>query len=138
MTIPTTIVFHGMTPSAWIEEEISGRVAKLGRHSRAPTSCRVVFDVPHRHHESGNRFSIRIDLRVPGDTIAVTRASNVHAVGQDLDASAWAKQFEIDGMRKDVRVVVRDAFTVARRRLQEHARKRIAVITKKRRRSDAA
>jgi hypothetical protein len=139
MTIPLTITFHGMSPSAWIEKEIRGRVAKLGRYSRHVMSCRAVFDVPHRHHETGNRFSLRIDLRVTGDEIAVTRASNVHGSRQDMGAREWAKQFEVESVRKDVRVVVRDAFEVARRRLQDYARKqRLEVKSHSRRRSAAA
>ena len=112
MMLPVTVTFHGMSPSEWIEHEIRERVAKLDRYCRRIISCHVVFDIPHRHHEADNRFSLRIVLHVPDDEIAVTHAS----------------RFEIDGLRKDVRVVVRKAFDVARRRLQDYARKhRLAV-----------
>lgn len=123
MKLPVTITFHGMAPSEWMEREIRGRAAKLDTYCRDIMSCHVVFDVPHRHHEAGNRFSLRIDLRVPDEEIAVTRASNVHASRRDLGEEEWVKQFDVEGMRKDVRLVIREAFDVARRRLQDYARK---------------
>jgi cold shock CspA family protein len=87
-------------------------------------SCRVVVTIPHRHHEAGNRFSLRIDLTVPGGEIAVNRESNLHASRKDLGEQDWVKQFEVEGMRKDLKLVIREAFDVARRRIQDYARKR--------------
>ena len=124
MKRPVTVTFHGMPPSEWIEHEIRGRAAKLETYCSDIMSCHVVFDVPHRHHEEGNRFSLRIDLRVPDEEIAVTRASNLHASRRDLGEHEWVKQFDVEGMRKDVRLVIREAFDVARRRLQDYVRKR--------------
>jgi hypothetical protein len=119
-----------MPPSEWIEAEILKRAAKLDAYCPDIMSGHVVVDVPHHHHEEGNRFSLRIDLMVPGEEIAVTRASNVHASRQDLDEHEWVKQFDIEGMRKDLRLVIRETFDVARRRLQDHTRKRrLAVKT---------
>jgi cold shock CspA family protein len=119
-----------MRPSEWIEAEILKRAAKLDACCHDIMSCHVVVDVPHRHHEEGNRFSLRIDLMVPGEEIAVTRASNLHASRQDLDEHEWVKQFDIEGMRKNLRLVIRETFDVARRRLQDYTRKRrLAVKT---------
>jgi len=130
MRRPIRVTFHGMPPSEWIEAEILKRAAKLDAYCPDIMSGHVVVDVPHHHHEEGNRFSLRIDLMVPGEEIAVTRASNVHASRQDLDEHEWVKQFDIEGMRKDLRLVIRETFDVARRRLQDHTRKRrLAVKT---------
>jgi ribosome-associated translation inhibitor RaiA len=123
MRLPITITYHGIHSSEWIEHEIRRRAAKLDRYCPRLISCRVVVDIPHRHHEVGNRFNLRIDLTVPGEEIAVTRGSNLHAASQDLEAQEWVKQFDIEGMRKHLRVVIREAFDVARRRLQDYTRK---------------
>ena len=128
--IPTTVTFHGMAPSQWIETDIRKRAAKLETYYRNIMSCHVAVDIPHRHHEEGNRFSVRIDLTVPGEELAVTRASNVHASRQALDVNEWVKQFDVEGMRKHFGVVIKEAFDVARRRLQDYARRqRFAVKT---------
>ena len=122
MKLPITITFRGFPPSEWIEADIRKRAAKLDAYCRDIMSCRVVVDIPHRHHEEGNRFSLRIDVTVPGEEIAVNHESNLHASKQDLDEREWVKEFEVEGMRKDLRLVIREAFDVARRRLQDYAR----------------
>ena len=128
MKLPMIVTFRGIPPSEWIEADIRRRAAKLDTYCRDIMSCHVVLDLPHRHHEEGNRFSLRIDLTVPGEEIAVTRGSNVHGSRQDLDEKEWVKQFDIEGMRKDLRLVIREAFDVARRQLQDYTRKhRLAV-----------
>jgi cold shock CspA family protein/ribosome-associated translation inhibitor RaiA len=130
MQLPLTVTFHGMSRSDWIEDDIRKRAAKLETYCPDIMSCRVVVAIPHRHHEAGNRFSLRIDLTVPGDEIAVNRESNLHASRKDLGEEEWVKHFDVEGMRKDLRLVIREAFDVARRRLQDYARKRrLAVKT---------
>ena len=124
MNLPISITFRGIPPSEWIEADIYKRAANLDAYCRDIMSCRVVVDIPHRHHEEGNRFRLRIDLTVPGEEIAVNHESNLHAAKQDLDEREWVKQFDVEGMRKDLRLVMREAFDVARRRLQDYARRR--------------
>lgn len=102
MRLPIPITFHGMTPSDWMEADIQKRAAKLDTYCRDIVLCRVTVDLPHRRHRDGNRLSVRIDLTVPGEEIAVTR----------------------DAHLDDVRLVVKESFDVARRRLQDYARRR--------------
>ena len=123
MKLPISLTFRGIPTSEWIEADIRRRASKLDAYCRDIMSCRVVVDIPHRHHEEGNRFSLRIDVTVPGEEIAVNRESNLHGSAQHLDEREWAKEFEVEGMRKDLRLVIREAFDVARRRLQDYARR---------------
>jgi hypothetical protein len=102
MRQPITITFPGMKPDPVIEAEIRKRVGKLDALCPGIISCHVVADIPHRHRQRGNHFRVRIDLKVRREEIAVAR----------------------DGPQKDLRLVLRRAFDVARRRLQEHARQR--------------
>ena len=130
MQVPLIVTFDGLSQSDWIEADIRKRVAKLETYCPDIMSCHVVVAVPHRHHETGNRFSLRIDLTVPGDEIAVNRASNLHGSRKDLAEQEWVKQFDVEGMRTDLKLVIREAFDIARRRLQDYARKRrLAVKT---------
>jgi hypothetical protein len=69
-------------------------------------SCRVVVDLPHRHHRSGNVYQIRIDIKVPGQEIAVTRELGEH-----------------DPYYANVDVAIRDAFDSAARQLKDYVRR---------------
>jgi len=89
--------------------------------------------------KDGNRFSVRIDLRVPGEELTVTHGSNVHGSKQHLDEEEWVKKFDVEGMRKHPRLVIKEAFDVARRRLQDYTRlRRHAVKTHEKREQGAA
>lgn len=123
MRLPLSIIFRGISPTDWIEAEIRKRAEKLDTYYGDVMSCRVTVEVPHWHHEKGNRFGLRIDLTVPGDEIVVNHESSLHASTQDLEKREWAKALEIEGMRKDLRLVIREAFDVARRQLQDYARR---------------
>ncbi len=100
--VSLTVTFLGISHSAWLEADIRTRAAKLDASCRDIISCHVVVDLPPRHHEKGNPFSLRITVTARGEEIAVKR----------------------DGLRKELRVVLRDAFDVVRRRLQDDGDKR--------------
>lgn len=97
-----TITFPRKKPDPLIETEIRKRVVKLDALCPGIISCHVVADIPHRHHQRGNNFRVKIDIKVRRDEIAVAR----------------------DGPQRDIRLVLRQAFDVARRRLQAHASQR--------------
>ena len=123
MKLPMTITLRGPVRHGWIEAEVRRRAEQLERYCRDIASCHVIVEMPHRHHEEGNRFSVRIALTAPDDEIAVTRGSNLHALAKDLEEQDWAKQFDVEGMRKHLRLVIKEAFDVARRRLQDRTRR---------------
>ena len=102
MRQPMTITFPGMKPNPVVEAEIRKRAEKLDALCPGIISCHVVADIPHRHRQRGNNFRVRIDIKVRREEIAVAR----------------------DGPQKDLQLVLRRAFDVARRRLQEHRRQR--------------
>ena len=58
MQFPMTITFVGIARSESLEAEIRKRAAKLDACCRDIVSCHVVVDLPHRHHEKGNSFSL--------------------------------------------------------------------------------
>lgn len=97
------ITFRGMDPSLSAEMSARRWIERLRRVFADITSCHVVVEMPHRHHERHNAFHVRIELAVPGGVLAVT-----HDPG-DLAA------------HDDVYVAISDAFRAARRQLQHYA-----------------
>ena len=95
------VSFRGFEPSKGVETTIQDRAKHLERFHDRITSCRIMVELPHRHHETGNLYHVRIDLTVPGHEIVVTRDQ------QDNPKHA------------DVYLAVSDAFDRAERRLQD-------------------
>jgi len=100
MQIPLQITIRDMGHSEALETHIRDKVNKLEEFFNHIMSCRVVVDVPHKHHHQGKQFNVRIDIGVPGNEIVVNRD---HA--------------------EDVYVALRDAFDAAKRQLEDYARK---------------
>ncbi len=117
------VTFRNLKTSTWLEREIRQRAGKLETYCPDIVACRVLVSKPHRHHEHGNRFDVHIDLVVPGEEIAVSHSPRLREV-KARDAAAAAKKLEIEGMKKDVLLVVREAFAAAKRQLQDYARRR--------------
>lgn len=124
MTMPLTVTFPKTKASPWLEEEIRAKVERLQVICSDLLSCRVVVDIPHRRHARGNRFSLRIELGVPGEDLAITRDSNLHAAVKDSDELTWAKRFDVEATKRDIRLVLTDAFDAAKRRLKDYVQKR--------------
>jgi ribosomal subunit interface protein len=104
MQIPLQVNFRNMPPSPAIEGAIREKAAKLEEFFDRITSARVVVETPHRQHRQGKLFHVRIDLRVPGREIVVSRDPVEHHAYED------------------VYVAIRDAFDAAKRQLEDYAR----------------
>ena len=105
MQIPVEVTFRNMDPSEAVEAKIRKKAEKLERYFDRIVSCRVVVESPHRRHQKGKLYNLRIDIGVPGREIVVTHSGpKNHA-------------------HEDIYVAVRDAFNAATRQLEDHARK---------------
>jgi len=134
MQLKPTITFRGLSPSASLESDIRERIAKLETYSPRITGCRVLVEFGQRHHRNGNHYHVRIDLTVPGDELVVTHDASLHGKAQAAGATKVLKADEPDPVRKHARVAIRQAFDVARRKLQDYSRRmRGAVKTSVRR-----
>jgi ribosomal subunit interface protein len=100
MQIPLQITIRGIEHSDALETHIRNKADKLDEFFDHIMSCRVVVEVPHKHHHQGKQFNVRLDIGVPGSEIAVNRD---HA--------------------EDVYVALRDAFDAAKRQLEDYVRK---------------
>ena len=123
MQLPLQVTFRDVPFADLIEPEIRRRAAGLDRYYDRIVSCRVLVERTHRHHLDGNRFHVRIDLGVPGSEIVINRDSSLHGTEQDVDQERERKQHEVHSVHKHARVAVREAFNLARRRLQDYGRR---------------
>jgi ribosomal subunit interface protein len=100
MQIPLQITVRDMEHSAELDAHIRTKAQKLDEFFDHITSCRVVVEMPHKHHHQGKQFNVRIDIGVPGNEIVVNHDHH-----------------------EDVYVALRDAFDAAKRQLEDYARK---------------
>ena len=128
MQLTPTITFRGIDPSAALEAEIRTRIGKLERYYNSIMGCRVLVELAQRHHQTGNHYHVRIDLTVPGEEIVVAHEASLHATAQDADVEKSTKEGETNPERKHAHVAVREAFDIARRQLQDYARRQRGTV----------
>jgi hypothetical protein len=127
--IPTQITFRGLSHSDVLEAEIRERVAWLERFCSGIVRCRVIVEVPHRHHRAGRHFHVRIDVTVPGGTpIVVSHVPSRHGELKDVEDEVARKDSDIDGAYRDARVAVHGAFDAMRRRLEDFTRQQRGAV----------
>ena len=98
------ISFHNISHSPAVEAKVRQRVQKLERICEDITSCRVAIEAPHRHHVSGNAFSVQVEVSVAGEKLVANRQQ-----GREYT---------------DIQVALRDAFDAARRQLKAYIARR--------------
>jgi ribosomal subunit interface protein len=104
--MPLEITFRNLDHSDAVEAKVREKVEKLKQAYDRITSCRVTIEAVNRQHVKGNLFHVNIEMGVPGKQVMVDRNS-----GKRRD-------------HEDIYVALRDAFNAARRRLEDHSRRR--------------
>lgn len=122
METPLQISFRDMETSPAVEDRIRDEVGKLSEFYRPIIGCRVIVEIPHQHRQIGNRFHVRIHLKVPGGEIVAEHEPGLHASVRDFGIEKRSKDQEVAAPHKDVYVAIRDAFKSARRQLEDFAR----------------
>ena len=111
MQVPLEIVFEDIDPSDAIEARLRDEADKLEQFYERITSTRVVIAKPHKRHQKGNTYRVRIHMTVPGGgDIVVNRDPGDR------------------GAHEDVYVTIRDAFRAARRQLQDEVRRQKGMV----------
>lgn len=100
MQLPLQITSRDISLTPAIERAIRNKVEKLESFYDRIMGCRVLVESPHRHHNKGILFNVRVRLTVPGGELIVKREPH-----------------------EDLYVAIRDTFTAARRQLQSFAKK---------------
>jgi cold shock CspA family protein/ribosome-associated translation inhibitor RaiA len=106
MQLPLQISFRHMDPSPALDARIRELAARLEKFSAAIMRCHVIVESPPSHQHQGGVYDFHIDITVPGEEIAISRAHPA------------------DHAHEDPYVALRDAFRAARRKLEEYERKR--------------
>jgi len=100
MEVTLQITTRDIPHSEALETHIREKAEKLEKFYPRIISCRIVIELPHKHHHQGRLFDVHIDMTVPGGELVVNRVAN-----------------------EDVYVAVRDAFDAAKRQLEDYARR---------------
>ncbi len=95
MQLPLQITVRNLALSEAAKEAIQEKASGLDKYFDRIMGCRVTVDAPHRHHQKGVLYDVRIDLTVPGMELAIRREPN-----------------------EDIYVAIRDSFEAARRKLE--------------------
>jgi cold shock CspA family protein len=133
MRITPTVTFRRIRRSPDLEAKIYEAIDRLETFCPSITSCRVLVELAQRHHKRGNRCHVRIDLTLPGEEIVVAHEASLRAAARAIEADRITKREESDPERKHLGVAVRKAFDVARRRLQDYARRQRGAVKTSRR-----
>lgn len=99
MQTPLQITCRGIALSGGLEARLHEKAGKLGAVHPEIVSCRIVIEEIQRHQRNGREFTMRIDARVPGHDIVVSRSHD-----------------------EDIYVALRDAFNAFERQLEDYAR----------------
>jgi ribosome-associated translation inhibitor RaiA len=135
MQLTPIVTFRGIARTKALKAEILARVRKLETYYSRIIGCRVLVELVERHHEAGNRYHVRIELTVPGEEIVVSNEGGLHATARDIGTERLTKATESDPERKHATVAIREAFDIARRRLQDYARRQRGAVKTPARRS---
>jgi ribosomal subunit interface protein len=108
MDIPLELSFHNMQPSDALKAAVEKHLRKLEKVHGHLIGCRVVVEMPHKNHRTGQNFpDVHIVLRVPGKELVVSREM-AHAGAKKTATDAYA--------------VLDSAFSAAQSQLKEHRR----------------
>jgi len=108
MQTPVEIDFQGLQAYEQLRSCVTRNISTLEQRFGRITACRVVIKGPSERHRKGGAFDITIRLTLPqGREVDIGRSEK-----------GWA-----DNRLLDPVVAVNDAFKLARRRLQDHARR---------------
>lgn len=98
------ITLRDMAATDGIRAAVERWVARLEHYEPRIMRCEVTVDCPHKHHNKGRIFHIRLKITVPDRIIVVDREP------------------EQDASHDDFYVALADAFRIAKRQIQDHAR----------------
>jgi hypothetical protein len=95
-------------------EDVARKYAeKLGRYYGRISRIKIAIEIPHRNHTSGNTFQVKVDVAVPGTNLCI--ATNAHS------------RLEY----RDVKVALRDAFLLTKRRLEDYAKRKLDMVKRR-------
>jgi ribosome-associated translation inhibitor RaiA len=104
MQKPLELTFRNVEANDQIKELVERNVEKLEQMYNRIISCSVAIEQLHNHHQKGNPFHVRIDIKIPhNQEIVIKREPQKSSNGT----------FALNAM-------IADAFDAARRALKKH------------------
>ena len=118
-----------------VEAHIREAAEKLDMFCAYIMHCRVLVELPHKHHRKGKRYHVRIDLTMPGAEFVIKRAPKLIS-DRSLRFPKAPDDVQLEESRElskfaahdDIQLSIRDAFDVVRCKLQDYARRRRGVV----------
>ena len=102
--LPPRIVARNASVTPEVERDIVDRVNRLTRFHERITSCCVTVEIPQRRHLSdADQYRVRLDIGVPGGEVVIAHQPCA-----------------------ELRTALDEAFSAARRRIEDVARRRRA------------
>ncbi len=106
MRSPVTLTFRHTDHSSALEARARELGERLQRYGERITQCHMTLEGSRGGHHSGAPYVVQIDLAVPG--------AQIHADSRQLNGAG----------HEDINLALREAFTNAKRQLQELHSKR--------------
>ena len=106
LQLPLDIAFHGMESSAHIEHQVRRQAKKLERFQDKITHIRVAVESAHKGSVKA-QLAVKVEVSIPGKMIVGQREGRPHEAVE----------------HSDVYGVIREAFEVTVRRLEDYAGK---------------
>ena len=95
------ITYRGMDHSPAMDARILELAAKLEELHPKITRCHVVVDELDRNKRNGNRFSVHVDVHVPGHDVVASKKDHIDAYAAITDAfDVLGRQLE-EEIRRD-------------------------------------
>jgi len=74
MDIPLELSFHNMDSSDALKAAVTAHVGRLEQFHDHIIGCRVVIEMPHKSHRTGQNIpDVHVVVRVPGKELVVSR-----------------------------------------------------------------
>jgi ribosomal subunit interface protein len=99
------ISFRNVDPTPTLRAQLDDEIARLERFFDGITTCHVMVEVRNPRRREGNLYHVRIEVRVPGTELVVSR-----------DPPAEQK-------REELPVAITEAFSAMIRQLEDYVRK---------------
>ena len=111
MRVPIEITYRNVSKTDAIEKLIYEKADKLNDFHDNIVSCRISVDQHQESKSSGNRYHVRIDLRVPPGKELVVRQKSTEA-----------------GSNESLRTVITEAFKTMNRQLKKMKQKQRGIV----------
>jgi ribosomal subunit interface protein len=86
MQVAPEVIFKDVDRSPWVEDYVVERLAHLEKFSQDITRCHVTLTREQSSQRKGNRYSVMVEVRLPGHDLAVKKQKEIHEMHTQLPA----------------------------------------------------